>query len=140
MAGFPSDHLQRLRVENEETMSRIRKKTKLTHDWTNVQLAAATAMGQRLVLQPETNENNHVGEVAAHIGMRVQSNPAFFEMYSGPTTDQTDYMRWGMARGKGTIVGTCDDKSEVRVKWDDDPREGCNIKCGKRGDYWLVTV
>ena len=49
-------------------------------------------------------------------------------------------MRWGMSRGKGTIVGTCDDKSELRVRWDDDIREGCNIKAGKRGDYWIMAA
>ena len=32
-------------------------------------------------------------------------------------------MRWGIARGKGTIVGTCDDNTEVRVRWDEDRRE-----------------
>ncbi len=49
-------------------------------------------------------------------------------------------MRWGIARGKGTIVGTCDDNTEVRVRWDEDRREGRNVKCGKRGDYWLMTA
>ena len=96
--------------------------------------------GQRLVLQPVTNENNHVGGVAAYTGMRVQANPAFFALYKNSTTDQTDFMRWGIARGKGTIVGTCDDNTEVRVRWDEDRREGRNVKCGKRGDYWLMTA
>ena len=140
MASFAPDHLERLRHENAEVAARIRKKTKLTHDWTNAQVSAATAAGQRLVLQPETNLNNHVGGIAAYEGMRVQGNPAFFELYSNSTTSQTDFSQWGMARGKGTIVGTSDDDSEVRVKWDDDRREGRNVKCGKRGDYWLMTV
>lgn len=140
MASFAPDHLERLRHENAEVAARIRKKTKMTHDWTNVQVSAATAAGQRLVLQPETNLNNHVGGIAAYTGLRVQGNPAFFELYSNSTTGQTDFSQWGMARGKGTIVGTSDDDSEVRVKWDDDRREGRNVKCGKRGDYWLMTV
>lgn len=140
MATFAPGHLRRLRVENAETVARIEKKTTMMRDWTNVQLAAATAAGQRLVLQPQTNLNNHVGGVAAHVGMRVQANPAFFETYSSSVTEHTDYMRWGMSRGKGTVVGTCDDKSELRVRWDDDIREGCNIKAGKRGDYWIMTA
>jgi len=140
MASFAPDHLERLRHENAEVAARIRKKTKMTHDWTNVQVSAATAAGQRLVLQPETNLNNHVGGIAAYEGMRVQGNPAFFELYSNSTTSQTDFSQWGMARGKGTIVGTSDDNSEVRVKWDDDRRVGCNIKAGKQGQFWLMTV
>ena len=140
MAGFPPEHLSSLRKENLAIVARIEAKTKLIHDWTSAQLAAATAAGQRLVLQPETNMNNHVGGIAAYTGMRVQGNPAFFALYANATTDHTDFMRWGMARGKGTIVGTSDDNSEVRVKWDDDRRVGCNIKAGKQGQFWLMTV
>lgn len=140
MATFSPEHLQRLREENLATVARIEAKTRMMHDWTNTQVAAARAAGQRLVLQLVTNENNHVGGVAAYVGMRVQANPAFFDLYSNSTTEHTDFMRWGMARGKGTVVGTCDDKTELRVRWDDDDREGRNIKCGKGGNYWLLTV
>ena len=49
---------------------------------------------------------------------------------TGVARGQTDFMRWGIARGKGTIVGTCDDNTEVRVRWDEDRREGRNVKCG----------
>ena len=140
MATFSPEHLQRLREENLATVARIEAKTRMMHDWTNTQVAAARAAGQRLVLQPETNLNNHVGGVAAYIGMRVQGNPSFFDLYSNSTTKHTDFMRWGMARGKGTVVGTCDDKTELRVRWVDVDREGRNIKCGKQGQFWLMTV
>ena len=105
--------------------------------WAREQLAAADAAGARLVLQPVTNTNSWTGGVAAHVGMRVRTNPAVVRMYAGG--DWGKVARWGLSQGCGTVVGTCDDNSELRVAWDSG-RTGSCIKAGKRDDFWLMTV
>jgi len=101
-------------------------------DWTRRQIDAAANVGAQLVLQPACNRNTWTGGVAAVSGMRVRANPAFFEMYP------VDTMRWGISIGEGTVLGTCDDNTELRVEWDDG-NVGMNIKAGKGCEYWLIT-
>ena len=105
----------------------------MTANWADYQIQAATNAGAKLVLQPRTNMNAWTGGVTAVPNMRVRANPAFFDAYTGDT------MRWGIAPCEGTIVGTCDDNSELKVLWDDGSI-GVNIKAGKQNDYWLITA
>ena len=99
------------------------------------QVDAASEKGQLVVLQPETNLNNWTRGVKARIGMRVQANPAFVDEYS----KLGDLKRWGVDRGFGTIVGTCDHNSELVVAWDNGHKGSC-IRAGKGQDFWLMTV
>ena len=107
---------------------------KMEGSWASTQLNAATAAGRKLVLQPVTNLNSWTCGVQAHIGMRVEANPAFVDAYA----KYGNLARWGISSGLGTVVGTCDYNSELVVEWDDGIVGNC--RSGKDMDYWLMTA
>ena len=77
--------------------------------------------------------------VCARVGMRVRANPAFVKQYT-TAENRGDLMRWGIdAHARGTVVGTADGRSELRVLWDSG-EVGINVKAGKRDEYWLMTA
>jgi hypothetical protein len=114
--------------------------------WARKQLKAATDIGAQLVLQPVTNLNCWTHGVEAHVGMRVRTNPAFCEAYKKFESAKNyngalSFTRWGVQPDHvvGTIIGTCDDRSELVVKWDSGFTGSC-IPAGKRHEYWLITA